>query len=87
MDNIRGPLRQFIVDSIAGDEESVGVTDNVDLRATGVLDSVSILKVVAFIEQTFDVELESDDVEKFSSVEKIAATIAAKLRARAAFST
>jgi acyl carrier protein len=86
VDNIRGSLRRFIVDSIVGDEDSVGLTDSADLRATGVLDSLSILKVVAFIEQTFDIELESEEVERFSSVEKIVSTIEAKLKARSALS-
>lgn len=61
-ENIRGIVRRFIVEQIASDEAD-DLADDANLKESGVLDSLSTLKLVSFLEETFHVAIQPDDLD------------------------
>ncbi len=72
---------QIVTTWLNGDER--GFDDDTDLQQTGVLDSFSTMSLVAFIDDTFHVQLDPVDInaETFKSVTTIAALVETKVRA------
>jgi acyl carrier protein len=60
---IRESIKNFILDNFLFDADSTAITDQVDLKNSGVLDSLGVLRLTAFIEDEFQVQLELEDVE------------------------
>ena len=61
-DNIRDAVRLFILDNFLQGEDPRNLTDETELKESGILDSLSTLKLVTFLEDTFKVELEAEDL-------------------------
>jgi acyl carrier protein len=80
--NVKSGIHEQIVTTwLNGDDR--GFTDETDLQGTGILDSFSTLSLVAFIDDTFHVQLDPVDInaETFKSVTTIAELVSSKLRA------
>jgi acyl carrier protein len=80
--NVKSSIHEQIVTTwLNGDNR--GFDDNTDLQGTGILDSFSTLSLVAFIDDTFHVQLDPVDInaESFKSVTTIAELVASKLNA------
>lgn len=78
--NVQPAIHEHIVTTwLNGD--SRGFDDDTDLQQTGILDSFSTLALVAFIDDTFRVQLDPADInaETFKSVSSIAALVTEKL--------
>jgi acyl carrier protein len=60
------------------------VADNDPLLASGLLDSLSVLDVVAYVEATFGIGVTDEDLtpENFESIASMAAFVAAKRNGR-----
>ena len=63
MDNVREQVRQFILENFLPGEDPRNLTDDTELKESGILDSLSTLKLVSFLEERFKVEFEADDLE------------------------
>ena len=63
MDDIRNAVKVFILDNFLPGEDPENLTDESELRESGILDSLSTLKLVSFLEERFKVEFEADDLE------------------------
>jgi acyl carrier protein len=77
----RALVREFIVSScLSGDDR--GLDDQTDLQQIGVLDSFTMLALVAFLERTFNIQLDPPDInsETFRSVDAILRLVADKKR-------
>lgn len=59
---IRDALRNFILENFLQGEDPGNLKYDTDLKEGGVLDSLSTLKLVTFIEDTFKVELDAHDL-------------------------
>lgn len=57
--NTAGFIRNFIVDKIL---DGQSITDDEDLLLSGMISSIGIMRLVAFIQTTFDVEIPAQDV-------------------------
>jgi acyl carrier protein len=80
--NVKSSIHQQIVTTwLNGDDR--GFTDETDLQGTGILDSFSTLSLVAFIDDTFKVQLDPVDInaETFKSVTTIAELVSSKVAA------
>jgi acyl carrier protein len=68
-----GTFRQLIADRLAMEVAS----DDTDLLAEGVLDSVTLVQLIMHLEQTFDIRVELADLEidDLRSVRSIAALV------------
>lgn len=82
MDNVRETVRRYILDNFLPGEDASNLTDSTELKESGILDSMSTLKLVTFLEETYKVEFEADDLDagNLSTVANIAALVASKQR-------
>jgi acyl carrier protein len=80
--NVKTSIHDQIVSTwLNGDDR--GFDDETDLQQTGILDSFSTLSLVAFIDDTFKVQLDPADInaETFKSVSTIAQLVTSKIGA------
>jgi acyl carrier protein len=59
---IRSDIRVFIVDSYLLGDESVKFTDSDSFMSRGIMDSMGILELVAFLEQRFGITVTDDEM-------------------------
>lgn len=80
MDDIAEELRRFLLAEFLPGESAANLRDDTPLRTGGILDSVSTLKLVSFVEQRFAIEVEAHEagVEHFDRITDIAALIRRK---------
>jgi acyl carrier protein len=80
MDNIRDTVRHFILDNFLPGEDPANLTDSTELKESGILDSMSTLKLVSFLEEQFKVELEADDLDagNLATIENIERLVRSK---------
>ena len=83
MDDIRQTVHEFILREFLPGESPDELTDDTPLITGGILDSISTLKLVAFIEDHFTVTVEAYEagVENLDSVGLITRLIAGKRNA------
>ena len=63
MENIRESIRQFILENCLPGEDPSNLTDTLELKESGILDSMSTLKLVSHLEAAHGVEFEANDLE------------------------
>jgi acyl carrier protein len=80
--DVRETVRRYILDNFLPGEDASNLTDSTELKESGILDSMSTLKLVTFLEETYQVEFEADDLEagNLATVANIAALVASKQR-------
>lgn len=80
MNDIKNTLRHFIVANYLPGESPENLKDETPLRTSGVLDSMSTLSLVSFIEERFAISLEAHEtgIEYFDSIEDIAKLVEKK---------
>jgi len=61
-DDVRRALREFILATFLPGEAPETLKDSTLLVTSGILTSLSLLELVAFIEETFDVVLDPQDL-------------------------
>ncbi len=64
-------LKQYIESTILNHTQTVGVED--ELLISGLLDSMSVMRVVSFIQSEFNISVPPEDItiEHFSSIETL----------------
>ena len=83
MEPIRRTVQDYILREFLPGESPEELTDETPLITGGILDSISTLKLVTFLEDRFSVTVEAHEagVDHLDSVGKIAELIARKKRA------
>lgn len=78
MGSIHTALRQFLASELRRDV--VGVADGDSLLEAGIIDSLSMLQLVSFIESRYGLVISEDEMmpENFDTVDAMAAFIASK---------
>lgn len=66
-------LRQFILTKLARSKQVDRILDNDNLILNGVIDSLGIMQLVAFIEATFTIKVNDEDIvpDNFESIDVI----------------
>jgi acyl carrier protein len=80
MDEIKSTVKSFILKEFLPGENPDELTDSTPLITGGVLDSLATLKLVAFIEETYKIELQAHevDVEHLNTISDIADLVRTK---------
>ena len=80
MNAMRETLRAYILENFLPGEDAKNLTDDTELKESGILDSLSTLKLVTFLEEQFGVEFEADDLEagNLSTIESIERLVQSK---------
>ena len=82
-------IRQPIYDFVAGIAQHKGVADigaGEELTSSGIIDSLSIFRLVSFLEETFRIRIADYEIvnENFASVDAIENLVNSKLERRSA---
>ncbi len=63
MGNMRTIIKNFILDNFLPGEDPANLTDETELKESGILDSLATLNLVSFLEKEFDILFEADDLD------------------------
>jgi acyl carrier protein len=63
MHGIRDAVRGYIIEQFLPGEDPRNLTDQTELKESGILDSLSTLKLVSFLEEQYGIEFEANDLE------------------------
>jgi len=79
-ESIKNEIRQYLKESIVQDESMI-IDDNTPLISGGLMDSISTLKMVGYIEQKYGIEFQPHEVdrENLETLELITNFIGSKL--------
>ncbi len=79
--DVRITIRQFIEKNFLFSEEDKSLDDAASFLETGVVDSTGIMEIVEFIEETFDLSIDDDELvpENLDSVERLTHFVTRKL--------
>ena len=71
--NIRAEVRSFILTHFLVGEREDSLTDSTELLTTGIVSSIAMLELVAFLEEEYAILLGQDDLtpERLDNVERI----------------
>lgn len=74
-------LKQFIIEEFIPNGENEILADDLNLIESGILDSLAVLKLVAFVEDSFDIALEPDEIdpENLNTINAIYSLIETKI--------
>jgi acyl carrier protein len=80
MSEMKNTIRNFIVTTYLPGESPENLKDDMPLRTSGILDSMSTLGLVSFLEDTFGITIEAHEtgIEHFDRIEDIAALVERK---------
>jgi acyl carrier protein len=83
MDEIRQAVRDYVLSEFLPGEDPAELTDATPLITGGILDSISTLRLVNFLEDRFRITIEAHEagVEHLDSIGQIATLIASKKQA------
>jgi acyl carrier protein len=78
--SIKDIVRDFIINNIAESSNGNGIGDTDSLLDTGVLDSFGIMKLLSFLEERFQMQLDSQELmpENFDTIDAISHLISAR---------
>jgi acyl carrier protein len=84
MEDIKQAIKQFILQEFLPGEDPANLTDSVQLIRDGIIDSLNTLKLVAFLEQHFGIELQAHDAnpENLATLPDITAMVEGRLKSR-----
>jgi len=81
--DVRDKVREYIVENfLFGDDEPL-TSDTISLLDDGIIDSVGVMELVAFLEQDFGIGVDDDELvpDNFDSVANLVAFVGRKTAA------
>jgi len=83
METAREVLKAYLLKEVIPDADPEELTDTTALVTTGILDSLATIKLVAFLEERFAIEIRPHemDVENLNTLQSLAELVESKLRA------
>lgn len=76
-DDVAARINQFIIKELLYEVENAAIDNDTKLIEEGIVDSMGLFRLMAFMEEEFDVEVEPDAVvlENFETVNAVATLI------------
>ena len=76
--DIKGQVKEFFVDNFMAEMDSVADSDS--FLENGIIDSTGVLELVLFLEETYNIKVEDDEIipENLDSLENIAIYVTSK---------
>lgn len=80
-DEVKESVRRFLLETSLRGESAVNVTDDLRLRTGGILDSLATIRLIAFVEKRFAIEIlpHETGIDRFDTIGDVAALVVAKL--------
>jgi len=74
-------IKEYLLKEFLPGERPEALTDSTPLISGGILDSIATLKLVAFLEERFEIRLEAHEasVEHMNTLDQIAALVRSKV--------
>ncbi len=74
MDDVKQQVREYVVENFLFGDTEVEFSDTDSFMEQGILDSTGILELILFLEETFDIKIEDDELipENLDSLDNIA---------------
>ena len=78
---VKESIRQFILTELVHDKKYSNLSDTDQLLETGIIDSLGMMKIIAFIEESLSIEVNDEDFtpENFASINAIFSMVQNKL--------
>jgi acyl carrier protein len=78
--NTEALLKRFIIDELLVGDSRIQVTNDASLLSSGVIDSLSLIRLINFIEEQFHVTIEDEEVvpENFETINALLVMINGK---------
>ncbi len=78
---VKSTIKNYILEEFLPGEDPDELTDSVEMMTLGILDSVSVMQLVTFLEEQFDVTFEANEVgaEHMNTLEEITKLVCSKL--------
>jgi acyl carrier protein len=78
---IHDKVKEFILKEFLPGEDPSALTDSTPLMTTGILDSLATLKLVTYLEEQFEIQVEAHeaDAENLDTVADIVRLVSSKL--------
>jgi acyl carrier protein len=82
--DVRDSVKAFILEEFLPGEDPAALDDATRLITTGILDSIATVRLVAFLEERYGIELEAHEMsaDRLDTLPEIARTVLAKLQRR-----
>ncbi|MDH3499514.1 MAG: acyl carrier protein [Acidimicrobiia bacterium] len=79
--SIKDQIREYIAAELGWDKPASELSDDYELLEKDVVDSLGIFKIISFIEEEWDVEVDDDELvpENFETISSIAGLVSAKV--------
>jgi len=73
-------IRKFIVNNFLFGQEDEGLTNDLSLLQSGVIDSTGVLELVMFVEESYGIKIKDDELlpENLDSINNVAAFVQRK---------
>jgi acyl carrier protein len=80
MSETKGKIRNYIAENLLFSQNGYGFPDEASFLEEGIVDSMGVMELVAFIEEKFEITVEDHEItpENFDSVERLDAYIQKK---------
>jgi acyl carrier protein len=78
---IRSATKAFILQEFLPGEDPAALDESTKLISTGILDSIATVRMVAFLEESYGIELEAHEMsaDRLDTLPEIAALVRSKL--------
>jgi len=80
--DVKNVIRQFIHTELLYEKENIRLDDTTQLLDTGILDSLGIMKLLPFLEETFSIRVNEEELipENFECIDTISHLIVKKTK-------
>lgn len=70
---VREQIRNYIAETFLFSDNGFNVSDDISFLDEGIIDSMGVLELIMFTEETFNISVEDDEIkpENFDSVNKL----------------